>query len=274
MPAYGSPDGGYQLALWHGVNLPLLLSAAVLTIGAAAFVARERLPRVRRSERLPLGNADRVYEAVLRGADIASVRLTAVTQRGSLPVTQAVILSTLVVLPALTLLLGARDRPDFALWDSVLQPVVGLLILVAGMAATIMRNRLAAVLLVGITGYGCGVIFALHGAPDLALTQFLVETLLLAIFVLVLRTLPAETEESLPRHYRLPRALLAISVGAVVTTLAVFAKAARDSTPLTELLPDAAYYRGHGSNTVNVLLVDIRANPDRYQSGQDDAEEQ
>lgn len=259
VPTYGRADGRYQLALWHGVNLPLLLSAAVLAIGAAVFVARQRLPRVRPSGRLPLGNADRIYDAVLRGADIASVRLTAVTQRGSLPITQAVILSTLVVLPTLVLILGARDRPDFALWDSVLQPVVGLLILVAGMAATIMRNRLAAVLLVGITGYGCGVIFALHGAPDLALTQFLVETLLLAIFVLVLRTLPAETEESLPRHYRLPRALLAISVGAVVTTLAVFAKAARDSTPLAELLPDAAYYRGHGSNTVNVLLVDIRA---------------
>ncbi len=57
-----------------------------------------------------------------------------------------------------------------------------------------MRNRLAAVLLVGVTGYGCGAIFAFHGAPDLALTQFLVETLTLVIFVLVLRALPAEAD--------------------------------------------------------------------------------
>ena len=60
------------------------------------------------------------------------------------------------------------------------------------MVATVLRNRLAAVLTVGFTGYGIAMIFALHGAPDLALTQFLVETLLLVVFVLVLRKLPAE----------------------------------------------------------------------------------
>ncbi|HTY29696.1 MAG TPA: hydrogen gas-evolving membrane-bound hydrogenase subunit E, partial [Mycobacterium sp.] len=152
-----------------------------------------------------------------------------------------------------------RDQPNFRPWDSLVQPVVGLLILAAAVAATVMRNRLAAVLLVGITGYGCGVIFAFHGAPDLALTQFLVETLTLVIFVLVLRTLPAEADEALVKRNRLPKALLALAVGATVTTLAVFAKAARSTTPIAELLPDAAYYRGHGANTVNVLLVDIRA---------------
>ena len=123
-----------------------------------------------------------------------------------------------------------------------------------------MRNRLAAVLLVGVTGYGCGAIFAFHGAPDLALTQFLVETLTLVIFVLVLRTLPAEAD----------RANIAQAPAAAggcwrwrsapaSPTLAAFAMAARTGTPIAALLPDAAYYRGHGSNTVNVLLVDIRA---------------
>ncbi|WP_338151087.1 hydrogen gas-evolving membrane-bound hydrogenase subunit E, partial [Mycobacterium marinum] len=61
------------------------------------------------------------------------------------------------------------------------------------------------------------------------------------------------------KRHRLPRALLATAVGASVTALAVYAMAARHTRPLAELLPDAAYYRGHGANTVNVLLVDIRA---------------
>ena len=212
-----------------------------------------------RTVRQPLGNADRIYDAVLRGADLFSVRLTAFIQRGSIPATQSVILSTLVLVPVIVLALGARDRPDFALWDSPLQVVVGLLILAAALGATVMRNRLAAVLLVGVTGYGCGTIFAFHGAPDLALTQFLVETLTLVIFVLVLRTLPAETDSVNIRRYRLPRAALALAVGASVTTLAVYAMAARTGTPIAELLPDAAYFRGHGANAVNVLLVDIRA---------------
>lgn len=85
------------------------------------------------------------------------------------------------------------------------------------------------------------------------------ETLTLVIFVLVLRTLPAEAEEAAAKRYRLPKVLIALAVGATVTTLAVFAKAARSTTGIAELLPDAAYFRGHGANTVNVLLVDIRA---------------
>ena len=208
----------------------------------------------------PLGNADRIYDAVLRGARPARrCGSPAFTQRGSIPATQSVILSTLVLVPVIVLALGARDRPEFALWDSPLQVVVGLLILAAALGATVMRNRLAAVLLVGVTGYGCGTIFAFHGAPDLALTQFLVETLTLVIFVLVLRTLPAEADQANIERHRLPRAALALAVGATVTTLAVFAMAARTGTPIAALLPDAAYYRGHGANTVNVLLVDIRA---------------
>jgi multicomponent Na+:H+ antiporter subunit A len=248
----------YELALWHGLGMPLLLSALVLAAGAAAYFGRARLRRLR-TVRQPLGNADRIYDAALRGADLLAVRLTSSIQRGSIPATQSVILSTLVLVPVIVLALGARDRPRFALWDSPLQVVVGLLILAAALGATVMRNRLAAVLLVGVAGYGCGAIFAFHGAPDLALTQFLVETLTLVIFVLVLRTLPAETDSVNLKRYRVPRALLALAVGATVTTLAVYAMAARTGTPIAELLPDAAYFRGHGANTVNVLLVDIRA---------------
>jgi multicomponent Na+:H+ antiporter subunit A len=253
------PGGAdYHLALWHGLGLPLMLSALVLAMGTAIYLFRGQLWWLM-TERKPLGNADRIYDAVLRGADVLSVRLTAATQRGSIPATQSVILSTLVLVPIVVLALGARDRPQFALWDSPLQVVIGLLILAAAVGAMVMRNRLAALLLVGVTGYGCGTIFVLHGAPDLALTQFLVETLTLVIFLLVLRTLPAETERAKIKRYRLPRAALAIAVGAAVTTLACFAMAARTGTPIAELLPDAAYYRGHGANTVNVLLVDIRA---------------
>ncbi len=251
-------DADYDLALWHGVNLPLLLSALVLAAGIAIYFGRKRLRRAR-ADFVPLGNADRIYDAVLRAADVLSVRLTAVTQRGSVPATQSVILTTLVLVPITVLVLGARDRPEFALWNSPLQLVVGLLMLAAALAAAVMRNRLAAVLLVGVTGYGCGVMFAFHGAPDLALTQFLVETLTLVVFVLVLRTLPAETGGADIKRFRVPRALLALAVGATVTSLAAFAMAARTGRPIADLLPEAAYLRGHGANTVNVLLVDIRA---------------
>lgn len=255
--SYADPVDAH-IAIWEGFGVPLLLTAMAFAVGILAFFSRGRLRRARLAVN-PLGNADRGYDAVLRGADVLSQRLTALTQRGSIPFTQATILVTLVMLPTIVLAVGDRDQAHLKLWDSPLQGVVGLLILAAAIGATVMRNRLAAVLLVGITGYGAGTIFALHGAPDLALTQFLVETLTLVIFVLVLRALPAESDIQQANRFRLPRAVLAIAVGCTVTALGVYAMAARRDRPIADLLPQAAYQRGHGANTVNVLLVDIRA---------------
>ncbi|WP_079619527.1 Na+/H+ antiporter subunit A [Mycobacteroides abscessus] len=255
--SYADPVDAH-IAIWEGFGVPLLLTAMAFAVGILAFFSRGRLRRARLAVN-PLGNADRGYDAVLRGADVLSQRLTALTQRGSIPFTQATILVTLVTLPTIVLAFGDRDQAHLKLWDSPLQGVVSLLILAAAIGATVMRNRLAAVLLVGITGYGTGTIFALHGAPDLALTQFLVETLTLVIFVLVLRALPAESDIQQANRFRLPRAVLAIAVGCTVTALGVYAMAARRDRPIADLLPQAAYQRGHGANTVNVLLVDIRA---------------
>ncbi|MCV7382827.1 Na+/H+ antiporter subunit A [Mycolicibacter longobardus] len=248
----------YHLALWHGLGLPVWLSALVLVVGTSLFAARGPLG-LTRLRRLPLGKADQIYDDFIRLLDVAAVRLTAITQRGSLPINQAMIFATLILLPLAALMLGARNRIDLRLWDTPLQLTVAVLVVAGGIGATMARNRLSAVLMVGVTGYGCAVAFAFHGAPDLALTQLLVETVTLVIFVLVLRTLPAETSERSTAEYRWPRALLAVAVGASVAVLAAFAMAARTRDGVAPLLPDAAYFRGYGANTVNVILVDVRA---------------
>ncbi|MGA9871284.1 MAG: Na+/H+ antiporter subunit A [Rhodococcus sp. (in: high G+C Gram-positive bacteria)] len=248
----------YHLALWHGFNLPLGLSAIVITGGVVLFVAHRLLNRLK-FEHPPLGNADRAYDSVLKSMDTISIRLTGTTQRGSLPLTQGVILLTMVLLPMILLAMGSEPSLDVRFYDTPLQLVVGAIMVAGALGATVMRNRLASVILVGLTGYGCGVIFALHGAPDLALTQFLVETVTLVIFVLVLRKLPAEVDDRGAAGFRVPRAILAVAVGATVTTLGAFATNARSTDPIALLLPDAAYQLGDGKNVVNVLLVDIRA---------------
>ncbi|MFD4181030.1 hydrogen gas-evolving membrane-bound hydrogenase subunit E, partial [Rhodococcus sp. NPDC058514] len=248
----------YHLALWHGFGLPLWLTVLVITCGGALFVTHRWVSRLR-FEHPPLGNADRVYDATLRAMDTISIKLTGTTQRGSLPLTQASILATLVLLPTILLAWKTDTGVHLRLWESPIQFAVGLIMIAAALAATVMRNRLASVILVGVGGYGCGVIFALDGAPDLALTQFLVETLTLVIFVLVLRKLPAETDERQSVGFKAPRALLGAAVGATVTVLGAYAMNARNTAPISLQLPEAAYTIGNGKNVVNVLLVDIRA---------------
>lgn len=244
-----------HLVLWHGFTVPLALSVGIIAVGAGLFVVRRQFGETTTL----LGNADRAYDATLRGMDKLSLRMTGSVQRGSLPANQAIILSTLIIVPVLTLALGTRTGVELRLWDSALQAVVVVIMIASALGATIMRNRLASVLVVGISGYGCGVIFALHGAPDLALTQFLVETLTLVMFVLVLRAFPAEIRTPSSLRFNIGRALLAATTGVAVMVLAAFAMAARGTEPIWRRIPDAAYEFGGGKNAVNVLLVDIRA---------------
>ncbi|HQV19642.1 MAG TPA: Na+/H+ antiporter subunit A, partial [Gordonia sp. (in: high G+C Gram-positive bacteria)] len=224
LPSYGHELE--HLAMWHGFGLPVVFSIIVIVAGAALFLLVRRL-RERVFGFRPLLNADRMYDATLRGADTLSLLLTRNTQRGSLPITQGVILSTMIILPLVVLFTGARTSLEIAGFDAASQVVVGGIMVAAALAATVLRNRLAATLVVGVTGYGCGTLFALYGAPDLALTQFLVETLTLVIFVLVLRKLPAEPE---PRHatgFKTARALLGVAFGAALVVIGLFAAAAR-----------------------------------------------
>jgi multicomponent Na+:H+ antiporter subunit A len=254
-----APDEpGYHLALWHGLNPALGLSVLAVVAGVALFWAREGVEHLQ--FRSPaLGNADRAYDASLRFADVLSLRLTGVTQRGSLPLNLTTILVTLTVVPTVFLVLGTDTGVRLRLADSPLQLAVGALAVVAALAATSTRNRLTGVLLVGLTGYAAGVVFAIHGAPDLALTQVLVETLTLVIFVLMLRKLPPDMQDSNSVGRRGPRAVLAVGVGTAITVVGAYAVNARTTVPVAKLLPDAAYTRGNGANVVNVLLVDIRA---------------
>ncbi|MGV9971317.1 Na+/H+ antiporter subunit A [Nocardia beijingensis] len=245
-----------HLALWHGFDPALVSTLLIVAVGVALWRLRDRFAE---SAHPRLGNADRAYDATLRAMDTLSLRMTGAVQRGSLPLSQAAILVTLIVLPTVLLALGTRTGVTLRLWDSPLQAAVGAVMAVTALAATVLRNRLASVLVVGVTGYGSGVIFALHGAPDLALTQFLVETLTLVIFVLVLRAFPARIEASRTAAFKVRRAMLAACTGTVVAVLAGFAVAARTAEPIWPRIPDAAYAFGGGKNAVNVLLVDLRA---------------
>ncbi|MCD4524796.1 Na+/H+ antiporter subunit A [Nocardioides sp. cx-173] len=253
------PPGAHEpkLTLWHGVGLPLLLTAASLTLGALLFVLREPVSRLQ--ARLAHDwSLERSYRAGMRLLDRSAVEITGVLQRGSAAAYLAVILLVVVVLPGSTLLDGLGDLRVRA-WDTPVQAVVGVVIVAAAVMTTRSRRRLRAVLLVSVTGYGTALLFVLHGAPDLALTQVLVETLTVVVFVLALRRLPEYfTDRPLSRQ-RYFRAALGLAVGVVTAGFLLMAGAARTADPVSAALPQEALDYGGGSNIVNVILVDTRA---------------
>lgn len=246
-----------HLALWHGFTLPLLLSVLIIVFGILFFFPSRKLAAV-----LPPAverfSAAHAYWLFTHWLDVIAVKLTSMTQRGSLPFYLAVILGTLVLtLGGTTIVL--QPWPEAFEWVSnPVQIPIAVVTISAAIAALRARTRFQAGLLVGVTGYGMAAIFALHGAPDLALTQVLVETVTLIAFVLVIRRLPQRMAQRTKRPHRLARMLLGIGVGLVLGVVAVISLGSRIADPISLALPELAVSGGHGSNVVNVMLVDIR----------------
>ena len=251
--AFAEYDG--HLLLWHGVTPALLLT--VLTWGLAALLvwqtARVYFFQVHLESPL---SSNRGYRALLGGLDTFSSRLIAGTQGLALP-------DQLRITLAAAGLMGG-----YAVWRApqVFQPFEALplstlpiaVLLVAGALGVLLsRNRLTAVVLTGLTGFGSAVAFLSMRAPDLALTQLLIEAVTVILFLLVFRYLPGF--RSLPRG----RVRQVIDVGlagaaGIGTTLLILASIRFLSPPISPYYLENAYKEGGGKNVVNVILVDFR----------------
>ena len=258
----GTPAGqAGHLALWHGLTPALGLTAVTFVLGAAMYFGRNAVARV---QSLVPGwvDGDRAYQLTIGALDDVAVWITGRTQRGSLYFYLAVILSVAFVLPLTAIFLGGNALPQgIYLVDpnSPLQLVAGVGIVIGALAAVKANKRFLAVLMVSVTGYGIALVFALQGAPDLALTQMLVETIILVAFVLAMRSLPPELRDRTGGKYRVVRVIIGLGFGVTMVFAAIFAMGARTALPVSLQFPQLAYEGGGGLNVVNVTLVDIRA---------------
>ncbi len=247
----------YHLALWHGFEPALGISVLTIALGAVLFIARSAVSRLQ--TRLGTGwSAANVYGATMRTIDRTAARTTSLTQRGSLPFYLGVILLMFTVAITSGLVLNRTWPTEFRVWDYPAQVAIGAIMIVAGIAAVRATKRFQAVVLVGVTGFGMAALFALQGAPDLALTQILVEVVTLVAFVLVLRRLPAKLGTHNGSGRRALRAVLGIAFGVLMAVVAVVALGARTDLPISLAWAELAYEQAHGRNIVNVALVDLR----------------
>jgi multicomponent Na+:H+ antiporter subunit A len=257
--ADAAPGGGepYHLAVWHGLTPALGLSALAVAAGAGLFALGRRTARPARL-RLPFdGTAG--YDLVVRLVGRTAVEVTGATQRGSLPFYLGIILAALVLLPGGVMLAARPWRQPAELWQAPLQPLVAAVVIAAAIFAARETVRFTAMILVGVSGYGIAILFILHGAPDLALTQFLVETVTMVMFALVLRHLPVRFSARPLAAIRRVRVAIGVAVGVVAAGMAYAAVGARRATPVSVDYPGPAVEYGGGDNIVNVTLVDIRA---------------
>ncbi len=241
----------YKLLRWPGLTTALGISAGVVAAGTA-LGWQLRHPRAKLPEPVGADSVDRMIDGMIGGAR----KLTGKIQHGSLPVYVATmgITAALATAP----FAWAVDTEVLYRWDSPAQAALAVLIVGAAAATIRLNTRLAAALGLGAVGIGVSGLFVVQGAPDLVLTQLLVETVVVVGFVIGLGHLTRRFPRS-PNQWRLIRltmsAAAATGVGIALTATA----SAPTGEPPLQAITEQSVEVGGGNNLVNVILTDLRA---------------
>lgn len=254
-----------KLALWHGITPAFVLSVATIAAGVGLFFARNALRRF--VAPLQWSGAEKTYALALDGLNALARGQTRVLQSGylrrylmwiiftTLVLTGLVLVnpSTLNVLSRLEWISIWNEEMDLYFYELVLASVI---VLATGVAIT-SPSRLGAIAALGIVGYSVSLIFLLFGAPDLAMTQFTIESLTVLLFVLVFYHLPRFASLS-TRRARVRDLTLAGLAGGLVTVLVLLAVGVQFHPSISPYFIENALPLAHGRNIVNVILVDFR----------------
>ena len=251
-----------EVVLFAGFNTALLLSAVIIAGGIALTVWRGPVADIQSRASVGLRaipTSEQGFLAVLRSISVVATRVTATVQNGSLPIYLAVIVLTVMIVPLAAFASELDDLPQLV--ETPAHVALVAIMIAAGLGACIVRHRIAAALMLGAVGYAMAGLYVAQGAPDLALTQFSIETLSTVLFVLVLRFLPRSWRHRAPAIAAPMRIAVAGAVGVAVFVFALSASNARsdvDEASMSEVMIENSLPKGKGSNVVNVILVDFR----------------
>ena len=247
---------------WHGWDLKLLLSIGSLLAGGAVFwkwsIVRKFLAGW--SIFRQVGPAA-LYDSSLTLLEVIARRQTRFFQSGRLN-----IYLLTVVLTAVAFLSWALSRDELSVSDLLLhrwrdvrlyEAIIAVVLLTATVVAVKADSLLVAIVALGVVGYSVALVFLLFSAPDLAMTQFAIETLSVILLMLVLFRLPRLKNLSRRRN-RLRDGIIALSAGAVTALLVLAVNASRGGGKIVTFYAENSLVLAKGRNVVNVILVDFR----------------
>ncbi|ADU29827.1 Na+/H+ antiporter subunit A [Evansella cellulosilytica] len=247
---------------WHGLNTELFMTVAVVLFGALVFLNLKRWQEATffLKERDPL---NRLYDGGLDGLVAGSQRVTNLQLTGLLRDYFAYMMVFMILLLGWTIFRFDAIAFDFVnvatvspyLW------VITLVLIASVISVPFISNRIGAIIVVGVIGFIIALLFVVLRAPDLALTQLLVETVMVVLFLLCFYHLPELKKEKFTPRFKLTNLVISIGVGLVVTLTAFSAHAMRHDIgveSISQFFIEASKPLAGGYNMVNVILVDFR----------------
>ena len=254
----GFPDEGGRLKLWAGFNLPLLLSVVTLALGVAIYLRhrdlRERL--IRLEARSP--DLDAGWDTLLVKFMVAAKWQTRVIQTGVLRHYMFATFAVLVITLAVTMISRGPAAPEVALGGlSVREWGLAALITAGTIAVVLTGSVMTAIIALGVVGIGVALIFIVYSAPDVAITQLLVELLIVVLFAVAALKMPKMDPRGRQTHRPLD-AGVAVAAGGLTTLVLMMVTSTPFDRRLSDFFEAASYTEAYGRNIVNVILVDFR----------------
>jgi multicomponent K+:H+ antiporter subunit A len=249
------PD--YSLAIWHGLNLPLLMSCLAVLGGLFVYSQRKYLYQFQTS--LPTLDAKEWFETWIEYILKWSQKITGWIETGSLQRYILLILISVIILAGLPLFEMVQLAGTKPLTAVTPNAAVGAGLLIAGAFATLIwhRNRMVALLTISVVGLMVSVAFTRYSAPDLALTQLTVEVVTVILLMLALFFLPHRTPKESSSVRILRDLAIASSLGVIIGSIC-YAILTRPLQSISDYFLANAKTGGGGTNVVNVILVDFR----------------
>lgn len=249
-----------KLELWQGVNRELILSILTFGLGVLAIVALSRLrPFFARLSPLASFGPERGYDRALKALVACASGQTRVLQNGSLR--NYLLITLLFVLVTGGWYFSQFVRlppPGNSTPVKLIDAVILALILLSTFGAIFSRSRMAAIASLGVVGYGIAIFFVLYSAPDLAMTQLVIETLTVILLVLAFYHLPPFRVRTAART-QLFDLVPATLVGLLMAILTLAANRAHLAPKISDYFSANSWTSAYGKNIVNVILVDFRA---------------
>ncbi|GLO74765.1 MAG: monovalent cation/H+ antiporter subunit A [Phaeobacter italicus] len=262
--AAGAVIGGeklpyYSLKLWHGFTPALYMSIVAVAGGAVLLMLHKPLARM--WDNAPRPEAKVIFEALIAALTRLARTITDGLHNGAMPRYAAIMIAFTVALSFYAYQSGTLAAPTRTLQDVGLIPILGWasLLIATGFMVAMHRNRLLALVLIGVVGLVVSMGFNYLSAPDLALTQISVEVVTIILMLLALNFMPKETPIESSTGARLRDISIASVAGLGVGGL-IYALMTRDfiGETISGFHLENSYKGGGGTNVVNVILVDFR----------------
>jgi len=251
-----------KLSLWHGINLPLMLSMLTVFLGCLVFWKLSAIRNKLNSWALKLpASGDRCYHSLLSGLEGVAQSFTHRVQTGSLSHYLTIVLTIFVLAVGGTLAVNG-----LSLNMSNVSPVhplgatVIVLMVIASLVVAVSGSRILSIAALGVIGSGVAVLFLIFGAIDVAITQLMVETLFVVLIAAVLLRLPRFPGNAHPgRGGNMRDAIISIGAGLVIGLVTLGVAMTQPDLAITEFFAENSLSKAYGRNIVNVILVDFRA---------------